>query len=308
MRRRGPDQRHHRRHGNMLGIGVDVGQRADLLDGQGRPVRGDRGRRGSREAARVIEGVPNVEVVAEFAFGTSDKSPLGSPSEKGRIGNVHFALGDNQNAYPGGQNSARSTSTACSATRPWRSRTPAATSSATGSGTSGRPRRPARGRPPIELPGGSWSRVILPRAIAARSGSRSSRRPGRARAATRPRSWPTSSAARASCGSMMTPSRSAKVGAVHPGRRLARGRQHGRRGREHGLRLPTSRLPADGAPMTNCRRRARDRCARRSPGLPGHRARGLRRTSPSVTSAPRAGRQRDHLHQAQGTRPRRGRA
>mgnify|MGYP006201292989 CR=1 FL=1 len=34
----------------------------------------------------LIEGVPNVRVVAEFAFGTSDKSPLGSPSEKGRIG------------------------------------------------------------------------------------------------------------------------------------------------------------------------------------------------------------------------------
>ena len=45
------------------------------------------------------------DIVAEFAFGTSDKSPLGSPSEKGRIGNVHFALGDNKNAYPGGQNS-----------------------------------------------------------------------------------------------------------------------------------------------------------------------------------------------------------
>ena len=58
-----------------------------------------------KELARVIEGVPNVQVVAEFAFGTSDKSPLGSPSEKGRIGNVHFALGDNKNAYPGGQNS-----------------------------------------------------------------------------------------------------------------------------------------------------------------------------------------------------------
>jgi hypothetical protein len=27
-----------------------------------------------------------------------------SPSEKGRKGAVHFALGDNQNCYPGGQN------------------------------------------------------------------------------------------------------------------------------------------------------------------------------------------------------------
>ena len=65
------------------------------------------GERDAQELARVIEGVPNVDVVAEFAFGTSDKSPLGSPSEKGRIGNVHFAMGDNRNAYPGGQNSCR---------------------------------------------------------------------------------------------------------------------------------------------------------------------------------------------------------
>ena len=52
----------------------------------------------------MIEGVENADVVAEFAFGTSDKSPFGTPSEKGRIGNVHLALGDNHNAYPGGQN------------------------------------------------------------------------------------------------------------------------------------------------------------------------------------------------------------
>ncbi len=32
------------------------------------------------------------------------KAPYGSPSEKGRVGTVHFALGDNHNAYPGGQN------------------------------------------------------------------------------------------------------------------------------------------------------------------------------------------------------------
>jgi len=34
----------------------------------------------------------------------SAKSPFGSPSEKGRLGTVHFAMGDNHNAYPGGQN------------------------------------------------------------------------------------------------------------------------------------------------------------------------------------------------------------
>ena len=35
---------------------------------------------------------------------TSEKAPFGTPSEKGRIGTVHLALGDNHNAYPGGKN------------------------------------------------------------------------------------------------------------------------------------------------------------------------------------------------------------
>jgi leucyl aminopeptidase (aminopeptidase T) len=35
---------------------------------------------------------------------TSDFAPVGDPSEKGRKGTVHFALGDNQNCHPGGQN------------------------------------------------------------------------------------------------------------------------------------------------------------------------------------------------------------
>jgi leucyl aminopeptidase (aminopeptidase T) len=62
---------------------------------------------GGSEAARLreaIAGVENADVVGEFAFGTSDKAPFGTPSEKGRIGTVHLALGDNHNAYPGGQN------------------------------------------------------------------------------------------------------------------------------------------------------------------------------------------------------------
>jgi len=54
-----------------------------------------------------VDGVPGADVIGEFAFGTSDRAPLGSPSEKGRKGTVHFALGDNKNAYPGGQNVSR---------------------------------------------------------------------------------------------------------------------------------------------------------------------------------------------------------
>lgn len=62
---------------------------------------------GGAEADRLrnaIEGVENATVIGEFAFGTSEKAPFGTPSEKGRIGTVHLALGDNHNAYPGGQN------------------------------------------------------------------------------------------------------------------------------------------------------------------------------------------------------------
>ena len=36
-----------------------------------------------------------------------------------------------------------------------------------------------------------------------------------------------------------------------PGRRLARRREHGRRGRRHGLRLPAPRLSAHRTPVTN---------------------------------------------------------
>jgi leucyl aminopeptidase (aminopeptidase T) len=52
----------------------------------------------------VISGVENSDIIGEFAFGVSDKAPFGTPSEKGRVGTVHFALGDNHNAYPGGLN------------------------------------------------------------------------------------------------------------------------------------------------------------------------------------------------------------
>ena len=62
---------------------------------------------GGSEAMRLreaIQGVAGADTIGEFAFGVSDKAPFGTPSEKGRVGTVHLALGDNHNAYPGGKN------------------------------------------------------------------------------------------------------------------------------------------------------------------------------------------------------------
>lgn len=90
--------------GNMLGIGVDVVSEPIVWTVKnGRALRIEGGE-DARRLRKAIEGVPNADVIGEFAFGTSKKAPLGSPSEKGRLGNVHFALGDNHSAYPGGQN------------------------------------------------------------------------------------------------------------------------------------------------------------------------------------------------------------
>ncbi|TML67622.1 MAG: hypothetical protein E6G14_11720, partial [Actinobacteria bacterium] len=91
--------------GVMLGIGLP-GQvkepiRWTLESGKCVAIEGGEEARRLEEA---IGGVENATVVGEFAFGTSEKAPFGTPSEKGHIGTVHLALGDNHNAYPGGQN------------------------------------------------------------------------------------------------------------------------------------------------------------------------------------------------------------
>lgn len=91
--------------GVMLGIGLADQVKEPItwtLKG-GRAVSIEGGRE-AETLRQVLEGVENADVIGEFAFGTSEKSPYGSPSEKGRLGTVHFALGDNHNAYPGGQN------------------------------------------------------------------------------------------------------------------------------------------------------------------------------------------------------------
>lgn len=91
--------------GVMLGIGL-AGQVKEPIVWtmeKGRAVSIEGGAEAKR-LREVLKGVDNADIIGEFAFGTSTKSPFGSPSEKGRLGTVHFALGDNHNAYPGGKN------------------------------------------------------------------------------------------------------------------------------------------------------------------------------------------------------------
>jgi aminopeptidase len=91
--------------GVMLGIGLpgQVKEPITWTIEQGRAVQIEGGEE-ARRLRDVIEGVENATVIGEFAFGVSEVAPFGTPSEKGRVGTVHCALGDNHNAYPGGQN------------------------------------------------------------------------------------------------------------------------------------------------------------------------------------------------------------
>jgi leucyl aminopeptidase (aminopeptidase T) len=91
--------------GVMLGIGLP-GQVTEPITwtvegGKAVKIEGGDDARRLRE---VLDGVENATVIGEFAFGVSEVAPFGTPSEKGRVGTVHLALGDNHNAYPGGQN------------------------------------------------------------------------------------------------------------------------------------------------------------------------------------------------------------
>src|SRR5258708_36259141 len=88
--------------GNMLGMGVPTHVEHPITwhveDGRYRSIEG---REEARRLRDVIAGVDGTDVVAEFAFGTSDFSPIGGPSEKGRKGTVHFALCGKQDCFPG---------------------------------------------------------------------------------------------------------------------------------------------------------------------------------------------------------------
>jgi leucyl aminopeptidase (aminopeptidase T) len=91
--------------GVMLGIGLpgQVNEPITWTIEGGKAVKIEGGE-DARRLRDVVEGVENATVIGEFAFGVSEVAPFGTPSEKGRVGTVHCALGDNHNAYPGGQN------------------------------------------------------------------------------------------------------------------------------------------------------------------------------------------------------------
>lgn len=91
--------------GVMLGIGLpgQVKEPIAWTLEKGKAVKIEGGEE-ARRLREVIEGTENATVIGEFAFGVSEVAPFGTPSEKGRVGTVHCALGDNHLAYPGGQN------------------------------------------------------------------------------------------------------------------------------------------------------------------------------------------------------------
>jgi len=94
--------------GNMLGIGVPHNVETPITwHVEGGRYQAIEGGEEARKLRDTVAGVEGADIVGEFAFGTSDFAPMGSPSEKGRKGTVHFALGDNENCYPGGQNTSR---------------------------------------------------------------------------------------------------------------------------------------------------------------------------------------------------------
>jgi leucyl aminopeptidase (aminopeptidase T) len=95
--------------GIMLGVGVsgNLKNTIDITVQKGRAVKIEGGEEAKRLAEVVAGSDKNANVIGEFALGTSEKEEYGSPSEKGMLGTVHFALGDNSHCYPGGRNVSR---------------------------------------------------------------------------------------------------------------------------------------------------------------------------------------------------------
>jgi leucyl aminopeptidase (aminopeptidase T) len=95
--------------GIMIGVGVygSLNHPIDWIIKGGRAVEIRGGEEAERLRSIVRSSDENGTIVAEFAIGTSHKEKFGSPSEKGKLGTVHFALGDNIKCYPGGRSESR---------------------------------------------------------------------------------------------------------------------------------------------------------------------------------------------------------
>lgn len=91
--------------GIMLGVGVSgtLPEHMTWTIENGRAVDISGGEAAQKLQKVVADAEENANTIAEFAIGTSHKEVFGSPSEKGMMGTVHFALGDNAHCYPGGQ-------------------------------------------------------------------------------------------------------------------------------------------------------------------------------------------------------------
>jgi len=91
--------------GIMLGVGISgtLPEPMTWTIKDGRAVDISGGEAAEKLKKVVADAEENANTIAEFAIGTSHKEILGSPSEKGMLSTVHFALGDNAHCYPGGQ-------------------------------------------------------------------------------------------------------------------------------------------------------------------------------------------------------------
>lgn len=91
--------------GIMLGVGVPgtLENKIRITMEKGRAVKFEGGEEAAK-LAQVVKDNANANIIGEFALGISEFAPLGNASEKGRLGVVHMALGDNHHCYPGGQN------------------------------------------------------------------------------------------------------------------------------------------------------------------------------------------------------------
>jgi len=73
-----------------------------IRDGRAQEISGGEEAQKLREILAAADEGANM--LAEFSLGSGHLVKFGTLSEKGKLGTIHFALGDNHHAYPGGKN------------------------------------------------------------------------------------------------------------------------------------------------------------------------------------------------------------